>query len=80
MPEIDPQLRNRNTNGAAAPSGGRTDVRSDQNRGDADVLSKEPRRSGRGAELAVRMLWLVLGFALGVSVGMIWSASVISGS
>jgi hypothetical protein len=78
MPDIDPLLRNRNTAGAAAPSGGRTDVRAERNRGDADALSKEPRRSGRGAELAVRILWLVLGFAAGVSVGMIWSASVIS--
>jgi hypothetical protein len=71
MPHIAPQ-RSRNANVAAAPSGTIPEPR----HADATSESLPPRRSGRGAELGVRILWLVLGFAAGISVGMIWSASV----
>jgi uncharacterized protein HemX len=68
MPDIDPLVRDRNANGgSAAPSNGRPDAPSVH------------RRSGRGAAVAVRALWLALGFALGVSAGLIWAGSVIAG-
>ena len=67
MPDIDPQVRDRNANYGAAPA----------------ITQPEAgpgrRRSGRGAEIAVRALWLALGFALGVSTGLLWAGSVMAG-
>ena len=64
MPDIDPLVRDRN-----------------QTSGGATLSNDRPeRRPGRGAGIAVRALWLALGFALGVSAGLIWAGSVITGS
>ncbi|OJV80337.1 MAG: hypothetical protein BGO37_02910 [Cellulomonas sp. 73-92] len=67
MPDIDPQVRDRNANYGAAPASAQPEVRPERG------------RSGRGAEIAVRALWLALGFALGVSAGLLWAGSVMAG-
>jgi hypothetical protein len=68
MPDIDPLVRDRSARGGAARSSG-----------GPETVARTP-RTGRGAAVAVRALWLALGFALGVSAGLFWAGSVIVGS
>ncbi len=70
MPDTDHVLRDR-------PSRSPAGTRTVQQQPEADAIGR--RRSGRGAEVAVRALWLALGFALGVSAGLLWAGSVIAG-
>lgn len=66
MPDTHPVLRD--APAPAAPHGDRPA---------ADSTAR--RVSGRGAEIVVRVLWLALGFALGVSAGLMWAGSVMAG-